>query len=90
MTESPDFLPPLDYDRIPIERHWELAMLWHDKLGHATPFEVCTAGCDDLASASIRVLFGLPLYRTECCGAPAHHEREFCRPGPNGLPECIA
>ncbi len=48
----------LDFDHIPIERHWGLSLLLHNALGHTGPWETCEAGCDHLASDAIRELFG--------------------------------
>lgn len=48
----------LNFDAIPIERHWSLRMMMHDRLGHSEPWEVCGEGCDEIASQAIRVLFG--------------------------------
>jgi hypothetical protein len=52
-------IEPLDFDHIPIERHWGLSMLLHNALGHTEPWEICEAGCDSLASDTIRILFGV-------------------------------
>jgi hypothetical protein len=48
----------LDFEHIPIERHWGLSMRLHDALGHTEPWEICEAGCDTLASEAICILFG--------------------------------
>lgn len=48
---------PLDFDHIPIERHWGVSILLHNALGHTEPWEICDAGCDQLASDAIHVLF---------------------------------
>ena len=61
MTPSEELAPtpaPLNYDAIPIERHWEVSMLFHGALGHPDPWEVCDKGCDALAGHAIRLLFG--------------------------------
>jgi hypothetical protein len=47
----------LDFDRIPIERHWGISMRLHDALGHTEPWEICDAGCDALAAEVIHILF---------------------------------
>lgn len=47
----------LDFDRIPVERLWAISMLLHDALGHSEPWEICDAGCDDLALKAILTLF---------------------------------
>lgn len=56
--EGAEDFPPLDFDKIPIERHWELSMVLHDQLGHTEPWEMCEVGCGKLASDAIRILFG--------------------------------
>jgi hypothetical protein len=48
----------LDFEHIPIERHWGLSMRLHEALGHSEPWEICEAGCDALASEAIRIIFG--------------------------------
>jgi hypothetical protein len=48
----------LDFEHIPIERHWGLSMRLHYALNHPEPWEICREGCDALASEAIRILFG--------------------------------
>jgi hypothetical protein len=45
-------------DQLPIERHWAIALKLHELLGHTEPWELCEAGCDELASEAIRTVFG--------------------------------
>ncbi len=52
-------VPPLHYDKIPIERHWALSLLFHEYLGHTEPWEACEEPCDALANRAIKILFGV-------------------------------
>jgi hypothetical protein len=45
------------YDSIPIERSWELSMLFHEVAEHTEPWEICP-DCEVSADRAIQILFG--------------------------------
>ncbi len=51
-------LEPLNYERIPIERSWDVSTLLHNELEHTTSWFECTE-CDVLTSKVIKALFGV-------------------------------
>lgn len=54
----PQLSDVLEFERIPVERHWAVSILLHQALGHEEPWEVCSGGCDRLADDVILELFG--------------------------------
>ena len=52
-------VPTLRFDAIPVERSWDLSMLFHDVAGHTEDWTSCESGCDALADEAIRLLFGV-------------------------------